>query len=377
MIQMPNMLILGSANRNVGKTEFACELIRRHAGRHVVVAVKITTVREPDGCCPRGGEGCGVCGSLRGDYCLTEEMDTAAGKDTARIKEAGAQRVFWLRVLRDHLREGIEELLRRIPAEACVVCESNSARLVLDPGAFLVIRDAGTTPTKESCAAVLEQADRILLFHGDHWDMPPDRCRFTAGRWLVPMEASAAVLAGGQSRRMGCDKSLLPIRGRPLLEHILEQIRPLVDETVIGANDPHKYEFAGVPVIADEQPSEGPLMGILSVMQAARHERVLVTACDIPELPASFLRMMLRKANHADIVMPRDAQGRCEPLPAVYTRRIIGAARAVLARGGRRIVEVLDEPGIRAGFVDLPHGGGFRNLNTPEDYRRLVDPECL
>jgi len=373
MIRRPNMLILGAAGRAVGKTEFACELIRRQAGRHSVVAVKITTIKERDGSCPRGGRGCGVCGSLRGHYRLTEETAIGTGKDTARMKEAGAQRVFWLRVLRDHLRDGVRALLRRIPPGSCVVCESNSVRRVLEPGAFLVIREAGSTTTKDSCAAVLEHADRVLRFHGNRWDLPPDRCRFEDGRWIVPMEASAAVLAGGQSRQMGRDKSLLPIGGRTLLEHILEQVRPLVDETVIGANDAGKYGFAGSPVVPDEQPGQGPLMGILSVVRAAQHERVLVTACDIPDLSGSFLRMMLRKAHRADIVMPRDSRGRHEPLPAVYTRRSLPAVRAVLARGGRRIVDILDEPDLRVEFVRFPRGAWHRNLNTPDDYRKAVD----
>lgn len=373
MIPCPNILIVGAAGRDAGKTEFIGELIRRHAARQFVVAVKITTIKEREGSCPRGGQGCGVCGSLRGPYCLTEETAAATGKDTARMKAAGARHVFWLRVLRRHLREGVAELLRRMPSKACVVCESNSARLVLNPGAFLVIREAGSTSTKASCAAVLEHADRILLFHGNHWDMPPDRCRFEAGRWIVPMQASAAVLAGGQSRRMGRDKSLLPIAGLTMLEHILNQVRPLVDETLVGADNPEKYGFTGVRVIPDEEPGQGPLMGILSCVQAARRERVLVTACDIPELPTDFLRIMLRKANRTDIVMPRDSCGRYEPLPAVYTRRMLPAARAVLARGGRRVVEILDEPDVHAEFVRLPPGDWHRNLNTPDDYRRTVE----
>jgi len=373
MIQSPNLLMLGAAGRHAGKTGFACELIRRYAGSHGVVAAKVTTVQEPNGHCPRGGQGCGVCSSLRGGFCLTRETSTATGKDTSRMLAAGAQQVFWLRVLRQHLEEGVADLLSRIPPESCVVCESNSARTVVEPGAFLVIREAGSTTIKESCAAVLEEADRVLQFHGDHWDLSPDRCRFQEGSWRVPMEASAAVLAGGQSRRMGRDKSLLPVHGTTLLEHILAQVRPLVDEALVGANDPEKYGFAGVPVVLDEQPGQGPLMGIVSCVQAAQHERVLVTACDIPCLPAPFLRMMLRKASRAAIVMPRDPQGRHEPLLAVYTKRVLPAARAVLARGGRRIVDVLSEPGVSVEFVPLPPGDWYRNLNAPDDYRGAVD----
>ncbi len=376
MTVVPNLLTLGAASRNVGKTEFACALIRRFAQTQPVFAVKITTVQERDGLCPRGGKGCGVCSSLCDTFDISEDdpAHTDPSKDTARMRAAGARQVFWLRVLRDHLEEGVTALLARIPPGACTVCESNSVRQVIEPGAFLIIRDPETTAIKASCAAVLPLADRIVGFHGDGWDFSPDRCAFSNGRWSVPLAATVAVLAGGRSRRMGQDKSLMPFRGRPLLGHILDQLRPLADELLVGANDPDRFAFAGCPIIPDEEPDQGPLMGILSCLTAASHDRVLVTACDIPERPLDFLRDLLRRASHADIVMPRNADGRCEPLLAVYTRRIIPVVRAVLARGERRITALCDEPGIRTDPVPMPPGDWYHNLNTPEDYRRILHP---
>ena len=50
MLDLPNMIIVGGAGRNVGKTEFACELIRQSAERHSVVAVKVTTIHDVNGC---------------------------------------------------------------------------------------------------------------------------------------------------------------------------------------------------------------------------------------------------------------------------------------------------------------------------------------
>ncbi len=371
MIEVPNILILGAAGRNVGKTEFACKLIRHHARTHNVIAVKITTVKERDGKCPRGGHGCGVCSSLKENFCLTDEEATGSGKDTCRMKEAGAQRVLWLRVLHDRIEEGIKALLKEIPTDACVICESNSARLVIEPGVFLVIREAGSTAAKDSCAAVLEHADRQLQFFGTHWDFEPEKCHFHDGRWSVAIAASGAVLAGGQSRRMGQDKSLLPINGIPMIEQIIRQIQPSVEEMLIGANDPDKYSFTGLPVIIDEQPDMGPLMGILSCLQAAHNDRVFVTACDIPRIPDALIRRMLRMAINRDIVMAIDSAGRHEPLLAVYSRRLIPSARAILSRGGRRIVELFNEPGVSVAFVSLPPGNWYHNLNYPEDLQKI------
>ena len=94
MIQAPNMLMIGSADRNSGKTTFACALIAHLSGRHEIVAAKVTTIQERDGTCPRGGDGCGVCATLDGRFCITEETVRGGTKDTQRLLDAGAFKVL-------------------------------------------------------------------------------------------------------------------------------------------------------------------------------------------------------------------------------------------------------------------------------------------
>ena len=104
MIHLPGMLMVGACGRNVGKTELACALIRQASGDRPVLGIKVTTVDERRGTCPRGGRGCGVCASLEGAFCVTEERPGGpCGKDTVRMLSAGAERVFWLRVRSDRL----------------------------------------------------------------------------------------------------------------------------------------------------------------------------------------------------------------------------------------------------------------------------------
>lgn len=369
---LSNLLLLGASDRHVGKTEYACALIRQQAGRQPVVAVKVTAVSGEGHSCPRGGDGCGVCGALRGPFCLTEETATASGKDTARLKAAGADRVFWLRVRRDRMSEGIRALRARIADGACVICESNAVREVLEPAAFLVLRKASPGPVKPSCEAVRHHADREVVFLGDGWDFAPERCRFEGQRWLVPADACAAVLAGGQSRRMGQDKSLLPFAGRRLIEHILDQLAPVVDEVVIGSNDAAKYACTGHRVVPDQVPGQGPLMGIVSCVAAARHSRVFVVACDIPRLPEAMIRDMLRRARRADVVVPRTAEGRYESTMAVYGKAIVPVAQKLLAEGRRKIADLFREPSLTTDTITLPAGDWYRNINTPDDYQSAL-----
>jgi molybdopterin-guanine dinucleotide biosynthesis protein A len=362
------MIMIGSTGRNVGKTEFACELIRRHIPRIQVTAVKITTIRDGDQVCPHGGQGCGACASLGGRYALTEERDPTLAKDTARMLRAGAQRVLWLRAREEHLAEGVAALLEAIPAGGAVICETNAARGVLEPGLFFVFQPQGEHPVKASARAWLPLADRVVTFTGAGWDLSPDQCHCHQGVWSVTFDATAVMLAGGRSSRMGRDKSLMEIGGQPLIARIAGQLRPLFPEVLVSANDAEKYRFLGLPVIQDATPDQGPLMGILSSLKAASRDRILVLAADIPVADPGFIHELLRLSGQADIVMPVGEDGLSEPLFAVYRKTVIPRAETVLAEGHRRVTALL--PGLTVLQPPMPKGW-YYNLNTPDDYARF------
>jgi len=80
MFKLDGMLMIGSAGSNVGKTELACTLLRKFSKTSDIIGIKVTTIKDKDGQCPRGGEGCGVCSSLEGVYCITEELNRTPTK---------------------------------------------------------------------------------------------------------------------------------------------------------------------------------------------------------------------------------------------------------------------------------------------------------
>ena len=135
MIELAGMLMVGALGRGSGKTELACSLIKKFNSKCDIVGIKVTTIEDADAGCPHG-PGCGACSSLDGDYDITEEADSESDKDTCRMLAAGAGRVFWLRAMKTHLEEGISALLDIIGNDVICVCESNSLRQVVEPGAF-------------------------------------------------------------------------------------------------------------------------------------------------------------------------------------------------------------------------------------------------
>lgn len=183
--RLPGMLMVGAAGRNVGKTELACALIRQFSKTFNVTGVKVTPVRERGGRCPRGGKGCGVCDSLSEDFVLTEETDGERGKDTVRMLDAGADRVLWLRVLKECLYEGMEALQQEIGPGNLSVCESNSLRMVAEPDLFLMVKDAQSQDFKRSARTVKSCVDRMVVFDQGELDFRTGCLAVLNGRWVL------------------------------------------------------------------------------------------------------------------------------------------------------------------------------------------------
>ncbi|GMO53823.1 MAG: hypothetical protein Ta2G_12380 [Termitinemataceae bacterium] len=167
MTEAPNMILIGSSARNSGKTFLACALIRRlkALNEEPVIALKITCAEGSGKACPRGGAGCGAC-SIDGDYCLSEEKRAPSSvKDTQQLLASGADKVFWLRCLREKLESAyasfLEELQSKSGCKTTIICESNTLRTIVRPAVFVMIMD-DDNGIKKSAQAVAQKADVTL-----------------------------------------------------------------------------------------------------------------------------------------------------------------------------------------------------------------------
>ena len=380
MLKLDAMCMVGSAGANVGKTELVCALIKRLSENREIVGIKVTTIKAKDGQCPRGGRGCGVCSSLDGDFCITEEgsheaefqTDSNPRKDTARLLAAGASRVFWLRVMKTHLQDGLTALLDIIGPDAVSICESNSLRHVVEPGLFIMVKRQGQKLWKSSARDVKKYVDEIVTSTSSGFDFDISRIKFVDGKWVIKQLATAIILAGGDSARIGQDKSMLPINGQPMIKCIVEQLIPYFDQILISSNDVPKYSFLGVEVVPDKIAGWGPLMGIASALKVSRSEVNFVIASDIPEIDIAFVRTMLRQAESYDAVVPKTGPSRYEPLFAVYRKDTLAAIEDALSLGKHRIMDAFGRCKVK--YIDFSRTGTgrLRNLNTMNDYLEFV-----
>jgi molybdopterin-guanine dinucleotide biosynthesis protein A len=192
----------------------------------------------------------------------------------------------------------------------------------------------------------------------------------------VVTDVSAAIVAGGQARRLGGgDKSRLVVRGRTIIVRQVEILQPLTDDLFLVSSFGDRHADLGLPVHPDVVAGAGAMGGLLTALEAARHELVIVVACDLPFLSAPLLSRLVELARRADAAWAATPRGP-EPLLACYQRRVRDVVRARIDAGQRRLSDLdtvlhiarLDGDDLAAyGAVD----DLVANVNTPDDLRRV------
>jgi molybdopterin-guanine dinucleotide biosynthesis protein A len=185
---------------------------------------------------------------------------------------------------------------------------------------------------------------------------------------------TVVIQAGGESRRMGRDKALIPFLGKPLIERVLHRVAPLADEVLVTTNRPESYSFLGLPLFSDLVPGRGALGGLFTALSAARHELVAVVACDMPFVSAALLaaEQDLLADTSLDAAIPQ-TEGGTEPFHAVYRRATCLPAIQEAMQSEKWRVDAWF-PQARLRFLTPeevlrydPDRLAFWNVNTPED----------
>jgi molybdopterin-guanine dinucleotide biosynthesis protein A len=172
---------------------------------------------------------------------------------------------------------------------------------------------------------------------------------------------------------MGTDKACLPIRGRPMLLAIADQLVARFREVLVSAADRDRLPPLDYRVVVDMIPGEGPLVAVASVLAESPCDWNLFVTCDIPDIPFDLVRQMFSLVNGRDAVVPMTAEGHYEPLFALYRKSFLPAAQAAIAGGERKIIRVYEHCDVAV--LSLPAGLRIGNLNTMADYLAYVGRE--
>ncbi|HDP95318.1 MAG TPA: molybdenum cofactor guanylyltransferase [Candidatus Aminicenantes bacterium] len=190
---------------------------------------------------------------------------------------------------------------------------------------------------------------------------------------------TCAILAGGASRRFGENKLALEFCGKSFLQHIVATLTAVSENIIVAGENCENLNVAPYLCFCDRFALHASIVGIHTALCHAPTEAVLVVAGDLPLLKVELLQLLISRffSTKSDAVVPV-VNNYMEPLVAVYARK----NRAVIEENiyqrklkiadfiGRINTSVLSEKEVRA--VD-PELQSFLNINTPHDYRKLLD----
>lgn len=188
----------------------------------------------------------------------------------------------------------------------------------------------------------------------------------------TPGGISIAILAGGQSSRMGTNKAFAEVGGRPIIERVIDRVHHLSDERIIVANTPKEYSHLDWPVYTDLVPGKGPLGGLYTALAKTRSEHTLVVSCDQPFLNSDLLRFLIDLRAGYDIVVPLDREHYPQRMHAVYGKACLEPIRRDLEANRLKVIGFFADVRVREVSGDEidrfdPERLSFFNVNTPED----------
>jgi molybdopterin-guanine dinucleotide biosynthesis protein A/molybdopterin converting factor small subunit len=184
--------------------------------------------------------------------------------------------------------------------------------------------------------------------------------------------ATALILTGGKSSRMGRPKALLPFDDEPLIAHVVRKLNAIFAEVVVVAAPDQELPDLSVTLARDDVAYQGPVSGIYHGLQAASKEVCFVTSCDAPFLNRALIAHLVTQIHGFDVVVPF-WQERFQPLHAVYRRSVTPLLGEQLERGELRPVFLYDKVRTRKvseeeiSWFD-PEGLSFVNMNSLADY---------
>lgn len=137
---IPNLLLIAGTDTKSGKTSIACRIIEQFHCLNIT-AIKISphfhettpglkTIREETG------------------YAIYEETNRNTTKDTSRMLQSGACKVYFAKILDNRLKYVFDKIMDLIPEGTPIICESPALRNFIDPGVFIIMSSDTTNKRK-------------------------------------------------------------------------------------------------------------------------------------------------------------------------------------------------------------------------------------
>ena len=189
------------------------------------------------------------------------------------------------------------------------------------------------------------------------------------------MHATGIILAGGKSSRMGEDKGLVLLNGKPMVQYIIEVLKEVVSDIIIISNN-ESYTKFGIPVYADIIKDKGPVGGIYTGLYNSKTELNFCISCDVPMISSDFILWLLKRSGKSYITIPM-YKDKVHQMIGVYSKHVLSNFKESTEKGHLKLsqvnsdmaCEIIDIEKEYANFDELI----FSNINTKNELRSITN----
>lgn len=176
------------------------------------------------------------------------------------------------------------------------------------------------------------------------------------------------VLIGGQSTRMGHDKSMINYHGVPQWQHAISLLEPLVDKVFLSVRQGQILDFSHL--IQDKYANTGPFGAIMTALEIHLDKAFLVLATDLPNMNELQLQDLINNRDTSVIATAFHGKGKPypEPLAAIWEPQALKEFQCLFSKNIFKLQRVLKNKNYNKVLVDEVY---IQNINTPEDQKEL------
>jgi len=187
---------------------------------------------------------------------------------------------------------------------------------------------------------------------------------------IIKNPITGIILSGGKSSRMGSDKALLKLNNSTFVETIITTIQPFVDELIIISDNPEHDKF-NIRREEDFIKDSGPLAGLLTGLNHAKHENILALSCDIPLISEKVIETLINQADDDYEVNQIESDGKTMPLIALYKKSCRYPIFRFLQNDERRLRVAVNSFKVKTIKLNSKDKNLVENINTKQQFEAI------
>lgn len=184
-------------------------------------------------------------------------------------------------------------------------------------------------------------------------------------------KVSGIILCGGKNSRMGKNKALLELGGKPVIMHLVETLKTLCSEIILSTNN-NELDFLPYPKVVDHYKDIGPIAGFHSALGSSQTQDNLIVSCDTPFVSAKLLSYLLLRKKNYNLVLPSVAR-HLQPMIGYFKKEMVHTIEQQIKAGNRKPINIFENCKLLKIEISkaLPFYNEylFFNMNTEKDYQ--------